>query len=199
MISKIYWQEFEKFSADCREKHIPVVRKQTAELLCKLVAENEPKHILELGTAVGYSGSIMLLSSPKSELKTVEINSQMCRLAKQTFLKYNVADRAEIICDDILSYLETETQQFDFIFLDGPKGQYIKYFSHLKRLIKSGGIIFCDDVLYFGMVMDDSKVVHKKITIVRNLREFISKCQQDTDFETQLLDIEDGIFILKKK
>lgn len=199
MISKIDWQEFEKFSFECREKYIPVVREQTAKLLCDLVQKNAPQNILELGTAVGYSGSLMLLSSPKSKLKTVDINSQLCDKAKQTFLKYNVADRAEIFCSDILSYLEAETQQFDFIFLDGPKGQYIKYLPHLKRLIKSGGIIFCDDVLYFGMVMDDSKVIHKKITIVRNLREFISKCQQDADFETELLDIEDGVLILRKK
>lgn len=199
MITKINWQEFDKFFDECREKHIPVVRKQTAKLLCDMVQKNSPQNILELGTAVGYSGTLMLLSSPQSVLTTVDINSQMCDLAKQTFLKHNVSDRAKIVCSDILSYLETETQQFDFIFLDGPKGQYIKYLPHIKRLAKSGGIVFCDDVLYFGMVMDDSKVIHKKITIVRNLRDFISKCQQDNDFETELLEIDDGILILKKK
>ena len=199
MITKIDWQEFDKFSADCREKHIPVVRKQTAELLCEMVQKNSPEKILELGTAVGYSGTLMLLSSPKSQLKTVDINSQMCDLAKQTFMHYNVEKRAEIICSDILSYLEQETQRFDFVFLDGPKGQYIKYLPHLKRIVKSGGIIFCDDVLYYGMVLDDSKVIHKKITIVRNLRDFISKCKSDVDFETELLEIDDGVLILKKK
>ena len=49
------------------------------------------------------------------------------------------------------------------------------------------------------MVLDDSKVIHKKITIVRNLRDFISKCKSDVDFETKLLEIDDGVLILKKK
>ena len=62
-----------------------------------------------------------------------------------------------------------------------------------------GSVIFCDDVLYFGMVQDDSKVIHKKITIVRNLREFLNVAQNDINFDTKLLNVEDGILILKRK
>ena len=199
MISEQLWQQFDLFFDECREKHIPVVRKQTAKLLCELIEKNKPQNILELGTAVGYSGTLMLLSNENSNLVTVEINKEFCELAKQTFDKYKVQDRVHIINNDILSYLQAETTQFDFIFLDGPKGQYVKYLPYLKKLISKNGIVLCDDVLYFGMVLDDSKVIHKKITIVRNLREFISKCQSDKDFDCELLDLEDGVLILRKK
>ena len=218
MITEQQYNEFLEFAKECRENHIPVVREQTAKILCGLIEEHKPQNILELGTAVGYSGTLMLLSSQNSKLLTVELNEDMCKKAYNTFERYNVLNRVAIVNDDILHFLENQNQKlfkdtdkntncqynvsqkkFDFIFLDGPKGQYIKYYPLIKNLINKNGIVFCDDVLYFGMVQDDSKVIHKKITIVRNLREFLSIAQNDTDFDAKLLDIEDGVLILKRK
>ncbi len=199
MITEKQQQEFLDFFTQCRQNYIPVVRPQTAHILCDLVAKQNPKNILELGTAVGYSGTLMLLSSTASNLTTVDINSDFCQMAEQTFKKYGVFDRVKIVNDDALNFLQNASQTFDFIFVDGPKGQYIKYYPYLKKLVNVGGIIVCDDVLYFGMVQDDSKVIHKKITIVRNLREFLTTAQKDPCFDYKLLQIEDGVLLLTKK
>lgn len=199
MITEKQQQEFLDFFKQCRQNYIPVVRPQTAHLLCDLVAKQNPKTILELGTAVGYSGTLMLLSSMQSKLTTVDINGDFCKKAEQTFKKYGVFDRVKIVNDDALNFLQTTSQTFDFIFVDGPKGQYIKYYPYLKKLVNIGGIVVCDDVLYFGMVQDDSKVIHKKITIIRNLREFLSTAQNDMCFDYKLLQIEDGVLVLTKK
>ena len=195
----INWDKFLNFATECRRNYIPVIREQSAKILCDLIKEKCPKSILEIGTAVGYSGTLMLLSSTDSKLVTVDINENMCQKAKQTFKKYGVLDRAQIVCDDALNFLQNCEKKFDFVFVDGPKGQYLKYLPYFKKITNSGAIIFCDDVLYFGMIKDDSKVTHKKITIVRNLREFLNQAQSDNDFESKLLDIEDGILILTKK
>lgn len=195
----IDWQEFDEFAKNCRDKYIPVIRKESAKLLCNLIKQNNPKTILELGTAVGYSGTLMLLSSKDSNLITVDINQDMCQKAKDTFKKYGILNRAQIVCDDALHFLENCNAQFDFVFVDGPKGQYIKYLPYFENISKQGTIIFCDDVLYFGMIKDDSKVIHKKITIVRNLREFLQNAQSNENFESKLLEIEDGVLILKRK
>lgn len=198
MITEKQKKEFKLLSEQCREIHIPVVREKTAELLCSLVEESKPKNILEIGTAVGYSGTLMLLSCPNSNLTTLEINQELCNKARDTFAKYNVQARVEIINQNALDFLEQNNKKFDFIFVDGPKGQYIKYLPYLKSCLAQNGIMFCDDVLYFGMVQNDNLVIHKKITIVRNLREFIKTIQQDPDFSSELLDLEDGVLIVKK-
>lgn len=199
MSNKIDWQYFLNFAEECRKNYIPVIREQSAKLLCNYVKNSHPKKIIEIGTAVGYSGTLMLLSNPNSVLTTIDNNKDMCKKAEETFAKFNLINRVNIICDDALNFLQSTNEVFDFIFVDGPKGQYIKYLPYFKKLTNCGSIVFCDDVLYFGMVQDDSKVIHKKITIVRNLREFISIVKSDKDFESELLEIEDGILIIKRK
>lgn len=198
MITESQKQEFKQLYNTCRENHIPVVRDKTAEILCKLIKDKKPSNILEIGTAIGYSGTLMLLCSEYSHLTTVELSAEMCEKASQTFAKYSVSDRVQIINKNAIDFLQDNNKKFDFIFVDGPKGQYIKYLPYLKGAINKNGIIFCDDVLYFGMVKDDSLVIHKKITIVRNLREFIAKVQTDPDFKSELLEVEDGILIAQK-
>lgn len=197
-MAQIDWQQFLDFAKECRENHIPVVREQTAKLLCEIVASKVPKQILEIGTAVGYSGTLMLLSSQNSKLTTLDSNEEMCKKANAMFQTYGVNKRVQVQNIDALQFLEHNTQNFDFIFVDGPKGQYIKYLPYLKKCLNDGGTMFCDDVLYFGMIKDDSLIIHKKITIVRNLREFLEKVQTDIDFDSKLIDIEDGILIATK-
>ena len=199
MITKQQKQQFKLLSQQCREQFIPVVREKTADLLCSLIAKNKPKQILEIGTAIGYSGTLMLLSCKNSFLTTLDVSGDMCQKALQTFKEYGVADRANILNTDALEFFKTTKRSFDFIFLDGPKGQYIKYLPYIKNALNKNGVCFCDDVLYFGMVKDDSLVIHKKITIVRYLRQFIAKVQADADFDSELLDVEDGVLLITKK
>lgn len=198
MISNEEWQNFLKIENEYRQNHIPCVRKETAKLLSILVAEEKPQKILEIGTAVGYSGTIMLLSCESSNLTTIDLSAEMIRQAKQNFKKFGVEKRVTTICDDAKHFFENNKQNFDFVFLDGPKGQYEKYLPYIKKCLNIGGVLFCDDVLYFGMVIDDRLVVHKKITIVRNLREFLEMVCGDKDFESKVLQIEDGILVAKK-
>ena len=199
MITQKQKQQFKQLSKQCRDSFIPVVREQTAQLLCNLIAKHQPKKILEVGTAVGYSGTLMLLSYDNACLTTLDVNENMCQKATETFKQYGVQNRVTILNTDAIEFFKTNTQKYDFIFLDGPKGQYIKYLPYLKQSLNTGGICFCDDVLYFGMVKDDSLVIHKKITIVRNLREFIATVEADPDFDSELLDLEDGVLLITKK
>lgn len=199
MITEKQKQEFKQFSAHCRENHIPVVREQTANLLCETIKKEKSKNILEIGTAVGFSGTLMLLTNEFAKLTTIELDAEKCKQAQKTFEKYGVQDRVSIINQDALQFLENNHEQYDFIFVDGPKGQYIKYLPYLKKAIKPNCSVFCDDVLYFGMVLDDSLVVHKKITIVRNLRAFINLIKADETLESKLIEMEDGVLIFKKK
>ena len=87
MNNEIDWQYFLSFAEECRKKYIPVIREQSAKLLCEYVKLTNAKNILEIGTAVGYSGTLMLLSASGSKLTTIDNNADMCKTAKQNFVR----------------------------------------------------------------------------------------------------------------
>jgi predicted O-methyltransferase YrrM len=88
--------------------------------------------------------------------------------------------------------------KFDFIMLDGPKGQYEDFRPYLMALLKEGGVIFADNVLFKGYVYGDYEG-HKHRTIVKSLRTFIKNMREDARVETVLHEVGDGILIAKKK
>ncbi len=189
----------EKIKNIAKENHIPIIKDDGCDFLIEFCKQQRPKKILEIGTAVGYSGSLMLLNCPDSKLTTIEINEQSFNVAKNTFLTLNLTDRVNQILGDAKSVIKDLNQKYDLIFLDGPKGQYIFYYDYLKKLLNSGGHIIADNVYFHGLVKGPEFVKHKLRTIVVNLRNFIQTIQNDNEVETQILDIGDGIAIIKKK
>ena len=79
--------QIERFA---RERYIPVMLDDTKELLFNVVREVQPKRILEIGTAVGYSGIVMLLASPEAHLNTMEISEELANIARQNFARAGV-------------------------------------------------------------------------------------------------------------
>ena len=98
----------------------------------------------------------------------------------------------------MLSDLVQSSQKFDLIFLDGPKGQYIKYLPFLKQLLNEGGVIFADNVGLLGLVANQEKVNHKNRTMVRNMQSFLNEIQTDSDFNSNIYDIDDGYAVIQK-
>lgn len=189
---------FDELIDYAQQNHVPIVRKQTGSLLALLCRQNKPQNILEIGTAIGFSGLLMLDASPNSKLTTIEKSEEMAALARQNFNK--AGKSVNLICDDaikVLPSLEKEGQNFDFIFLDGPKAQYIRYLPYLKRLLRVGGVLFADDIYFYGLVKGE-ELPTKKRSIVKNLRLFIADLKQDDNFESQFLDIEDGVSISRR-
>lgn len=180
------------------ENYVPIIREKTLQAL--LQACQNAKKILEIGTATGYSASCMLLSG-NAEVTTIEKDSVRAALAAENFEKLGVSSRVRLLTDDaakILDRLVADGQQFDFIFLDGPKGQYIHYYDNIKTLLKAGGTLFADNVFLHGMVKNDDCIPHKHRSMVVNLRKFLERLQSDRDFQTQIFEIEDGFTISKK-
>ncbi len=91
------------------------------------------------------------------------------------------------------------SEKFDMIFLDAAKGQYPFFFPECLRLLKSGGVLICDDVLYKGMIANDKYVIRRKITIVKRLRAFLKEVMAREDLSSSILPIGDGILLCVKK
>lgn len=181
------------------ENYVPIVRDETIKKIIEVLKENNIKNILEIGTAVGYSGIVMLQNS-QAYLTSIEKNRERYFEAKENFEKCGLLNRVELIEGDAsleLEKLVTKEKQFDFIFLDGPKGQYIKYYPYLKKLLSKGGILFADNILMNGLTEDDSRVNHKNRTMVRNMKNFVETLKNDKDFITKFYEIDDGFSISK--
>lgn len=185
-------QELKDFA---RKNWVPILRDKSADFLCKVIKDQQPKEILEIGTCLGYSGTLMLENS-SAFLTTIEKDKKKCEQAVENFKQAGLEERVKVICDDAgeeIKKLETEGNKYDFIFLDGPKGQYLFYLPYLKKMLNKGGILMADDIYYHGWVKGNDYPKHKHRTIILRLREFIEKITTDEDFDTILLDLEDGI------
>lgn len=180
-----------------QQKWVPILREKSAVFLCELIKKINPRQIFEIGTCLGYSGTLMLEHAPSAQLITVEIDRDNYCEAQQTFIDENVADRAILLNEDAMNViikLHNENKKFDLIFLDGPKGQYYKYLPYLKQMLNSGGYLIADDVLFHGYVRQE-KVGHKHRTIVNSLKNYLSDLDCDSNFKHELVEFEDGLSV----
>lgn len=177
---------------------IPVMLFETEKILREQLKKHSPKRILEIGTAIGLSGIIMLSECGNALLYTVEIDEKAADTAVENFKKAGVRQRVTLWRGDALEIVRYLTGSFDFILLDGPKGHYYELLPYLKKLLPSGGVLFADNVLFKGYTQAE-KIGHKHRTIVNSLREYLADIQGDAAFESGLLSIGDGISIAIKK
>lgn len=189
----------EKFA---RDNHIPVLLDDSAKFLAEFVKDKQFENILEIGTAVGYSGSIMLLASPKAHLTTIEINEDSFNKAVSTFKSLNLSDRVEQLLGDgfvHITKLNEQDKKYDLIFLDGPKGQYLKYYPVLLEMLDKDGCLLVDNVLFHGLVRSNEDVGHKKRAMVTKLRKFMQEIETRKDITTTIHEIGDGVAEIYKK
>lgn len=190
----------EPFFSQLREyaenNHIYIVKPQVERLLSVILSILKPEKILEVGTAIGYSSMFMLKYAGKnSHVTTIERDEEVLLMAKENIKTRGVEDRIRCIFGDATEVLEHLTGEYDFIFIDAAKGQYRDHFKKSLKLIKSGGVILTDDVLYFGMTASDEFMVKKHDTITKKLREYLDFLCHDERFETNILPIGDGVAI----
>ena len=185
-----------------RDDYMPFIRDESAKVLFDICQKEKPKNILEIGTAVGYSALLMLEGAKDAFITTIEKDNERAQQAMTNFEKNGVKERVDLIVGDageVLPQLEDEGKEFDLIFLDGPKGQYLRYLPHLKKMLCKGGLLVADNVLLHGWVKGEEFVKHKHRSMVVNLRKFLKALEEDCDFDSKLLEIEDGITISRKK
>lgn len=178
---------------------IPTADDETLQYLMTMAKAVKPERILELGSAIGISGCCLLSVCPQATLTTVEKNEEFYAEAKQNFAALGYADRVTSICGDAGEEILKLQGQFDFIFLDSAKVQYVKYLLTLKNLLSSGGMLFADDVLLYGYVSGEVPTPPKRKMLVQHIREYIQAATTDPDLLTSVVPIGDGVCISIKK
>ena len=179
-----------------KQNKIPIILPETKKFLEELIKTKNPKKILEVGTAIGYSASVMLLSS-NATITCFEASRPNILLAKQNFEKLKLTNRVKIVEGDCLKTLPNFNEKFDFIFLDGPKGFYPQILKLLLPLLNQDGCFVADNVGFRGMVSKDKQITEKRFekTVVA-LKQFLDDLKNNNDLDTKIyFEIGDGLAV----
>lgn len=181
--------------------YVPVIRKDVQNLLKFLLKIHKPVRILEVGTAIGFSAILMAEYNPVScEIITIENYAKRIPIARQNFKDSgyeNVINLLEGDANEILKQLEGE---FDFVFMDAAKGQYLNFLPEILRLLKTGGILVSDNTLQDGYVKESRYAMGRRDrTIHTRMREYLYTLTHSKCLDTVILPIGDGITISYKK
>ncbi len=191
--------ELMKIKQKALEEHIPIIMDDTLRVISKILKENKPKRILEIGTAVGYSAICFSeYLEDNGIIDTIEREHDRVLQAKENIKLVEVENKINILEGDAVEILPTLNNVYDIVFIDASKGKYPFFLKEALRMLGKQGIILADNVLYKGYVMSDYNK-HKQRTAVRNLREFLAELQQNKELETEVLEVGDGLAIAKRK
>lgn len=187
--------EMEKYA---EEHNVPIVTKEVAEYLKFIVRSNNIKNVLEVGTAIGYSGILMAKEIEKNngKLYTIEIDEERYKLAQENFKKSGLKNIVSIK-GDAVEEIKKIDENFDFVFIDASKGHYLEFFEDSYKLLNKNGIIFIDNIMFRGYLYKEYPKRFK--TIVRRLNEFIEYLYSREGGEFVLLPFGDGIGLFRKK
>jgi predicted O-methyltransferase YrrM len=189
-----------EMEASARDRHIPVVQPETAALLRFLVSSAQPSRILEIGTAIGYSTAVMAgCQAPDGRIDTIELDWDRAAEAESNFAKLGLASRIRVIRGDARDVLPCLSAPYDMIFVDAAKGQYPEYLESCTGLVRPGGILVTDNVLFMGLPSSGGDIAHKHRTIAVRLRQYLSDLCRNNEFETAILPLGDGVAVSCRK
>ena len=183
-----------------RADRVPIIRKETANFLQAMVAATRPKRILEVGTVVGYSALLMAQVMPEeTDIITIEKYEPRIPVARRHFAEAGLSDRITLLEGDAGEILKKLDGSFDFIFMDAAKGQYIHWLPDILRLLSTGGVLFSDNVLQDGDIIESRFAVERRNrTIHARMREYLYTLTHMPEFQTSVVPIGDGVALSVK-
>lgn len=189
--------------AYANERGIPIIPHETAKFIDFFCAAVAPRFILEIGTAVGFSASLMAQHlQTDGHLTTIDRYEKMYERAKANFAKLGLSERITLIEGDAAEVLPTLTADgsFDLIFMDSAKAKYIEFYPECMRLLKVGGILIIDDVFQAGTVLHDEADIPKRVRkIHRKLNELFDTVLNDPIHRSCLVPLGDGLLMVRKE
>lgn len=162
-------------------------------ILSKLIS---PKNILEIGTFTGYATLCLAEGlAENGKILTLDINEELEYLPRKYFAESKYAEQINFKIENALDFLKNNDIEFDLVFIDADKENYVEYFNLLKPKIKSGAILLFDNVLWYGKVLEENPDLESTLRI-QELNEIVAN---DADFENVILPLRDGISILRRR
>ena len=191
----------EQIEKEARADSVPIIRREMQSFLRTLLMLKKPVHILEVGTAVGFSALLMSEYAPEEcRITTIENYEKRIPIAKQNFVRAGKEKQITLLEGDAADILKELREPFDFIFMDAAKGQYIHFMPEILRLLKPEGILVSDNVLQDGDIIESHFIVTRRNrTIYKRMREYLYELTHSDELVTSVLPIGDGITVSVKK
>lgn len=179
--------------------NVPITKDDTLCFLLETIEKNNSKEILEIGTAIGYGSIAMAGETNCHHVDTVEIDEERFKIANENIKKKGLENKISTHLIDAKEYLVNCKKKYDLIYLDGPKGQYINYLPLLVNVLNGGGIIVADNLHFHGMVTGEIPITKGCRAMIKGLKKYIEEITTNSMFESQVLDIGDGVGLTKLK
>lgn len=193
-----YLNELEEYAL---ATDVPIVRTEMQSFLRFLMKMKRPKKILEVGTAIGFSALLMSEYAPEGcQITTIEKYEKRIPLAKENFQKAGKDHLITLLQGDALEILPSLTEQYDFIFMDAAKGQYIHFLPDIFRLLAPNGLLVSDNVLQDGDVLESRfAVTRRNRTIHSRMREYLYTLKHMEELTTAIIPLGDGVALSTKQ
>ena len=189
-----------RIRAYAEENYVPVIRPETASLLKNLIRIKQASHILEIGTAIGYSAILMAEMENVVHVTTIENYPPRIEEAIKNIKASGLEEKITLIEGDAGEIIEDMVDSFDLVFLDAAKAQYPAYLPDILRLLKPGGVLITDNVMQDGEVLESHFTVQKRNrTIHDRMREYLYELTHSERFDTCIVPVGDGVSISVKK
>ena len=189
------YSELEVIKEYAEENNVPIMTSEGINFLTNYIRKYKIQKILEIGTAIGYSAIMMALANPEAEITTIERDEKRYLEAVKNIKKFHLEDRINLIYKDAFDV--KLDGKFDLIFIDAAKAQNIKFFEKFEYNLNPKGTIITDNMNFHGLVdKEPSEIKSRSLrALVRKLKDYAVFLQENKKYETEFLEIGDGIAI----
>ena len=176
--------------------NVPILRESEVHLFEELLSLYQPTSVLEIGTAIGYSTLLMARQMGEGgHITSIELDTVRHEMAKYYIGQSDYKDNVYLLNGDANEILVNLKGEYDLVFLDGPKGQYLKQLELIMPLLKEGAVVLADNVLFRGYVRGDKEPPRRFKTITKRLQEYLNFVENKELFNTTIYPLCDGMSV----
>ena len=181
------------------ENNVPIMTEDGIKFLTNYIKKHNIKKILEIGAAIGYSAIMMALVDEEIEITTIERDEKRYLEAVKNIKKFKLEDRIILIYKDAFDVKLDD--KYDLLFIDAAKAQNIKFFEMFSKNLNPKGTIITDNMNFHGLVDKELEEIKSRNlrALVRKLKDYAVFLQENKKYETDFLDIGDGIAISRPR
>ena len=181
------------------KEYIPIISPEVAQLIRLLTEMTKAKRILEIGSAIGYSSILFAGFSEDIKITTIEMDEERASQAEENIRRAGLEKKITLLKGNALSVMDDIEEEFDMVFVDAAKGQYNNFLPKCLKLLKPGGVLISDNILYRGTVAETGFIPRKHRTIIVNMKEYLKRLSEDEKLTTSIIPIGDGVAVSLKK